>query len=90
MAIVRRACQLDPGRRHQNVQRLIRELEQHQTGVARARAQARRAGRWGRHNWAVLSIAALVSGGSSVGAWMQHETAEREAVLRKQIETLQR
>ncbi|MBK9643537.1 MAG: SUMF1/EgtB/PvdO family nonheme iron enzyme [Deltaproteobacteria bacterium] len=88
VAIVRRACQLDPGRRHQNVQRLIRELEQHQTGVARARAQARRAGRWVRHNWAVLSIAALVSGGSSVGAWMQHETAEREAVLRREIEVL--
>jgi cell division protein FtsB len=73
VTIVRRACQIDPARRYPSVQQLIQDVEEHQTGWAAARAQARRAGRWVRMNWAVLLITSLISGGSLAGAWMQKQ-----------------
>ncbi|MCK6525660.1 SUMF1/EgtB/PvdO family nonheme iron enzyme [Myxococcota bacterium] len=78
VTIVRRACQIDPVRRYPNVRRLIQDIEEHQTGWAAARAQARRAGRWVRLNWAVLLITSLISGGSLAGAWMQKQAAEQQ------------
>ena len=92
VTIVRHACQIDPARRYPSVQRLIRDIEEHQTGWAAARAQARRAGRWVRMNWAVLLITSLISGGSLAGAWMQkqaaeqqRQAAEKEATLNEQL-----
>jgi hypothetical protein len=84
--IVRRACQIDPARRYPSVQRLIRDIEEHQTGWAAVRAQGRCARRWVRMNWAVLLITSLLSGGSLAGAWMQRQTAEKEAALNEQLE----
>ncbi|MBK9369610.1 MAG: serine/threonine protein kinase, partial [Deltaproteobacteria bacterium] len=92
VTIVRRACQIDPARRYPSVQQLIQDIEEHQTGWAAARAQARRAGRWVRMNWAVLLITSLISGGSLAGAWMQkqaaeqqRQAAEKEAALNEQL-----
>jgi formylglycine-generating enzyme required for sulfatase activity len=78
VSIVRRACQIDPAQRYPSVQQLIQDVEEHQTGWAAARAQARRAGRWVRMNWAMLLITSLISGGSLAGAWIQKQRLEEQ------------
>lgn len=76
VAIVRRASQWDPRRRYSDVDGMVREVEAYQSGVAAARAYARRAERWVRYHWAVLVIAGVVGVGSlAVNMWSAYQKA---------------
>lgn len=79
VAVVRRACQWDPENRHASVMKLICDVEQCQSGIAALQAHLRRALRWTKYNWALLFIAALVSGGSFGGFLMQRQIAQEQA-----------
>lgn len=88
VAIVRKATQFDPVRRHRTVSELIDEVERHQTGIAAFRARAYMWGRWIRQNIALIIFIGIIMGGMILWneyqrriAMYQHEIAVKQTTL---------
>ncbi len=86
VSVVRKACQWDPRRRHDSVDQLVGEIDEHHRGFAALRAHYNNTSRWIRGHIALLTTcmtlvgtAAAIAGTSSTIASIQTQLAASRA-----------